>query len=106
MLFCRLLISFKINGFDMFFQEYHQSVKQNRPDVMSGLIWVKTICKGYQHTSHVGKDLTYEFDMLYYKQINVFDFCFSAVPLYDSSYFNGFTRGMENYMYWLYPDQD
>ena len=69
---------------------------------MSGLIWVKTICKGYQHTSHVGKDLTYEFDMLYYKQINVFRFCFSAVPLYDSSYFNGFTRGMENYMYWLY----
>ena len=28
MLFCRLLIFFKINFFDKFFQEYHQSVKQ------------------------------------------------------------------------------
>ena len=29
MLFCRLLIFFKINFFEKFFQEYHQSVKHS-----------------------------------------------------------------------------
>ena len=29
-----------------------------RPDKMSGLIWVQTICKGYQQTTLVGKILT------------------------------------------------
>ena len=32
MLFCRLLIFFKINFFEKFFQQYHQSVKQIRLD--------------------------------------------------------------------------
>ena len=51
-LFCCPLIFFKINFFEKFFQEYHQSVKkvwiQIRPEVMSGLIWVQTVCKSYQ----------------------------------------------------------
>ena len=61
MLFCRLLIFFKINIFEKFFQEYHlcQTVwVQNRPDILSGLIWVLTVCKGYQQTKLVSKDLT------------------------------------------------
>ena len=30
---------------------------QIRPDKTSGLIWVQTVCKGYQHTTKVGKEL-------------------------------------------------
>ena len=30
---------------------------QIRPDIMSGLIWVQTICKGYQQSTLGGKDL-------------------------------------------------
>ena len=44
MLFCRLLIFFKINYFEKKFQEYH-------PSILSGLIWVQTVCKGYQQTT-------------------------------------------------------
>ena len=29
-----------------------------RPDVTSGLIWVQSVCKGYQQTTLVGKELT------------------------------------------------
>ena len=60
MLFCRLLIYFKIKFFKKFFQEYHQSVKQLiqiRPDILSGLIWIQTVCKGYQQMTLVGKEL-------------------------------------------------
>ena len=30
---------------------------QIRPDVLSGLTWVQSVCKGYQATSLVGKEL-------------------------------------------------
>ena len=30
---------------------------QIRPDILSGLIWVQTVCKGYQQTTQVGKEL-------------------------------------------------
>ena len=62
--------------FEKFFQEYHQSVKQfgsrtgqtfcqacqtvwiqNRPDILPGLIWVQTVCKGYQQMTQGGKEL-------------------------------------------------
>ena len=29
---------------------------QIRADIFSGLIWVQTVCKGYQQTTLVGKD--------------------------------------------------
>ena len=29
-----------------------------RPDILSGLIWVQTVCKGCQQTTLVGKELT------------------------------------------------
>ena len=29
-----------------------------RPDILSGLIWVQTVCKGYQQMTPVGKELT------------------------------------------------
>ena len=31
---------------------------QIRPDVLSGLIWVQTVCKGHQQTALVGKEFT------------------------------------------------
>ena len=31
---------------------------QIRPDILSGLIWIKTVCKGYEQTTLVGKELT------------------------------------------------
>ena len=33
------------------------SLIQIRPDILSGLIWVQTVCKGYEQTTLVGKEL-------------------------------------------------
>ena len=30
---------------------------QTRPDILSGLVWVQTVCKGYQQTLPAGKEL-------------------------------------------------
>ena len=55
--FCRLMIFFKMNFFEKFFQEYHQCQTvwiQIRPDALSGLIWVQTtVCEGHQQTTKV-----------------------------------------------------
>ena len=49
-------------GIKKIIQEYYQSVKQFgsrsgttkiRPDILSGLIWIQTVCKGYQQTTKV-----------------------------------------------------
>ena len=59
MLFCRqLILFFKIKFFEKKIQKYHQSHKTwilIRPDIMSGLIWVQTACKGYEQTTLVGR---------------------------------------------------
>ena len=48
---------FKINFLKRIFQKYHQIVKQFRPDrPSSGLIWVQTVCRGYQQTTLVDKE--------------------------------------------------
>ena len=41
-------------------QESHQSVKQfgSRSGLLSGLIWVQTVCKGYQQTALVNKEFS------------------------------------------------
>ena len=47
---------FRINFFKKDFQEHYQSQFiwiQIRTDIMSVLIWVKTVCKGYQKTNKV-----------------------------------------------------
>ena len=31
---------------------------QIRPDVLSGLVWIQTVCNGYQQTTLVGKEDT------------------------------------------------
>ena len=31
---------------------------QIRPDILSGLIWVQSVCKGYEKTTKLGNDLT------------------------------------------------
>ena len=56
------LVFFKLKCFE-FFQEYHPESQtvwiQIRPDVLSGLILVQTVCKGYQHTKPVGEVLIF-----------------------------------------------
>ena len=51
---------YAIHWFEKFFQEYHQCLDPDQADILSGLIWVQTICKGYQQTTIVGKKLTYQ----------------------------------------------
>ena len=65
MLFFRLLIFFKINFLRKFFQEYHHWTLI-RPDDLSGLIWVQTVCQGYKQTTLVDKEfiLVVHWDML------------------------------------------
>ena len=49
---------FKITFFEIFFQEYNQSVKQigsTSSPPLSGLIFVQTVCKAYQQTTLVDK---------------------------------------------------
>ena len=49
--YCRLLTFFKINIFKKFFQEHYQSVNSLESDqvnILLVLIWVQTVCKGYQ----------------------------------------------------------
>ena len=45
---------YKINLFKQFLQDCHQRVKHFGPrsgsEVLSGLIWVLTVCKGYEQT--------------------------------------------------------
>ena len=59
--FCRLLIFFfKINAFEKHLSDISSECQtvwiQIRPDVMSGLIWVQPVYKGYQLTTLVGKE--------------------------------------------------
>ena len=52
---------FKVNFSEKLFQKKtFQKCLQNvkiRPDIMSGLVWVKTVCKCYQQMTPVGKEL-------------------------------------------------
>ena len=50
---CHLLIFFKINFFEKFFQQGHQSVKQ------FGSCWIQTVLKGYQQTTPIGHKLMF-----------------------------------------------
>ena len=54
-------VFFKINFFEKYFQESHQSVKQfglcSGPTKLSGLILVQTVCKSYQQTTLEGNEL-------------------------------------------------
>ena len=52
-------IFFKINFFEKFFQKYHPSVKQigSRSGVLLGLIWVQSVCKGYEQMTLVSNEL-------------------------------------------------
>ena len=59
MLFCRLLIFFKINLFEIILSgiplECQTVWIQIRPDVLTGLIWVQSVCKGYKQTTLGGR---------------------------------------------------
>ena len=61
--FCRLLIFFKTRDFfKNNISKHHRSCQtvriQIRPDVLSSLIWVQTVCKDCQKTTLVDTDLT------------------------------------------------
>ena len=55
------MVIFKITFFEKFFQKFYRSVKQigfrSGPTFckMSGLIWIQTVCRGYQQAPLVGK---------------------------------------------------
>ena len=55
--FLNLLFAKKKTKKKTIFQEYHQSVKlfqdTDHSDVLLGLIWVQTVCKGYQQTTKI-----------------------------------------------------
>ena len=75
MLFCHLLIFFSKSTFSIFFRgipfECQTDLIQIRPDVLSGLFWVQSVCKGYEQTTLVGKWLTYDTFFFY---ISLFPF--------------------------------
>ena len=49
----------KIRFFKKLVYGYHQTVWiQIRPDIMSGLIWVQTVCNGYRQMILVGKEFS------------------------------------------------
>ena len=56
---CGLLnFFFKINFFEKFFQnECQADWIQNRPDILSNLVWVQAVCKGYHETTLGGNEL-------------------------------------------------
>ena len=58
--FCRLLI-FSKSTFPIFFSAVPSQCQTNwiqiRPDVLSGLIWVKSVCNVYEQTTLVGNEL-------------------------------------------------
>ena len=60
--FFRLLIFFKIDFYKKMISRIPSECQtfwiQIRPNVMSGLIWVQTVCKNYQQTTLVDKELT------------------------------------------------
>ena len=45
--------SSKINLFKKFFHEHYQFQIQIRTDILSFLIWIQTVCKGYQQSTKV-----------------------------------------------------
>ena len=61
--FCRLLIFFKIN----FFQKILSGIPSEcqidwihiRPDIILGLIWVQSVCKGYQQSTQGYKEFIF-----------------------------------------------
>ena len=51
---------FRINYFENSFRNIiivPNSLDSDQTDELSGLIWVQTVCKGYQQTTLVGKEL-------------------------------------------------
>ena len=71
MLFCRLLIFFKINLLKKFFECQIVWI-QIRPDILLGLIWVQTVCKSYQQTTLGDKEL---------KTLPIFSSCINVFQL-------------------------
>ena len=61
--------SSKLKVFERFFRNAKNSESQTvliqiRPDKTSGLIWVQTVCKGYQQTTLADKNLKDEIIVL------------------------------------------
>ena len=50
---------------------------QIRPDVLPGLIWVQTVCKGYEQTTIVSKEFNTIYDFKCWIEINMYSVSFS-----------------------------
>ena len=69
MLFCRLLIfsksTFSKKNCSGISSECLTVWIQIRPDNLLGLVWLQTVCKGYQQTTLVGKELKNDVPLLW-----------------------------------------
>ena len=79
--FCRPLIFFKINFFEKNISGIPSECQSDwiliRPDILSGQIWVQSVCKGYEQTALVGNELILTPPLFYVCPKNVF-FTFAA----------------------------
>ena len=81
MLFCRLLIFFQ----NPFFRKILSGIPsecqtdwiQMRPDILSGLIWVQSVCKGYEQKTPVVTSLFMERCQILcsYVSLKIFSLC-------------------------------
>ena len=74
MLFCHLLIFFHYQLFEKIISgilsECQTDWIQIRPDISSGLIWVQSVCKGYEQMTLVGNELSYAFISYDFQTLN------------------------------------
>ena len=80
MLFCLLLIFLKPTFLKNSFGNTIR-VSNNRLDVFSGLIWDQTVCKGYQQTALVGKELTNHKAHFFLVIITAFEVGLTSLPM-------------------------
>ena len=79
---------FNINFFERFFQEYHQSVKQFGARSVRVWYWVQIVCKGYQQTTKVDKELTASASVMIGTQLYCFNENGMLLGSFDRKYYN------------------
>ena len=88
-IFCRLLfLFFNINFFERFFQEYHQSVKQFGARSVQAWYCVQIVCKGYQQTTKVDKELTASASVMIGTQLHCLNENGMLLGSFDRKYYN------------------
>ena len=84
------VFSFKIKLFKIFFSgtpsEYQTVWIQSRPDLLSGLIWVQTVCKSYRQTATLVGNASSQSCMHSYAVVLDFKFSYVAFTYMYSCY--------------------